>query len=174
METLRKVLLAVAVVVGILFGVSFALPSSWEVQREIEIREGSRVIHEMLTDLERWPEWVSWTWQDPTVRFSFEPVTVGEGAGMSWSSGRLTDGKIRITSSDEDEGVWYDMTYGRFEAKGAIQYVDTAEGTKLIWTQRADVKDPVGKYIARTVPYELERSMLEGLNRLKTRVELGR
>ncbi len=159
------VLLVVAAVVG------FFLPHSFNVAQSVNINAKPSKIHEFVGDLRRWDDWMPWKEMDPTVDVTFPAETKGVGASQAWT-GKDGTGVIKVTASDEDKGVEYDMKLDEMPAKGAIRYERMGDATKVTWSMSGECDMPLlGGYIALLMPRMVGGKFEKGLGKLKSQVE---
>lgn len=172
MGVLKNLAIFLICAVGLAGLVSFALPTTWEVSRELQIGLDSRTVHETVGDLSTWNTWSPFgIAADSSVTFTTGASTTREGATAEWSGEDVGKGSLKITASDQDKGVWFDLTLGggRERAKGVIQYEDLPSGAIMArFSIRGDVSsDPVGRYVGIFRGYTMGPDLVESLSRLK-------
>ena len=161
------VLVVLAVVVGLL------LPSEYSVERSVTIGADPERIHGFVGDLERWPEWTPWLDMDPTIQTVYGENTSGVGASQSWS-GESGSGELTITGWDVDTGVLYDMSFdeGKYMSVGSISYEQVAGGTKVTWSMEGESKGIITRYFGVLMDAMVGPAFEDGLGKLKTRAEM--
>ena len=170
---LKKILIGLVVIIVILVGIGFALPTEYEVSRHIVIDAKPSKIHDHVGDLRRWEDWMVWRDEDPTIETTFGKKTTGVGARQTWT-GKDGEGEIVFTSSDSKRGVEYDMSMdqGRYKAKGSILYEEMGKSTRVTWTMDGDLPMPVvGGYLALIFKLQIGELFAQGLSRLKSQIE---
>ena len=81
---LKRLLVAFALLVGVLFAVGFVLPASTHVERSITIACPPAEVFAMLNSYQRFNAWSPWHGRDPKTVYTFEGPAEGVGAGMRW------------------------------------------------------------------------------------------
>ena len=135
--------------------IAFA-PGRAELVRETTIAARPSEVHALLEDLRRWGTWSPWH----ASGASFSGAERGVDARASWESARGPCALV-VTASDPARGVWYDIRLatggatGRAElpAKGVFQYAEVAGGTRVVWSNAAELEGAR----ERVLGYALER-----------------
>src|SRR6185503_12182168 len=85
MKILKKILIAVGLLLLVLIIVSQFLPSTYHVERSVVIAAKAEAIHPWVNNLKKWPEWSAWTAaKDPTLVYQYEGPEEGVGAISKW------------------------------------------------------------------------------------------
>jgi hypothetical protein len=175
MKWLKRVGLAIASLVLLLFVISLFLPSKWHVERSVIIAHEPGAIYPYLADLRKWPQWTAWTTnKDTTLSYSFEGPSEGTGAVQRWSSRKMGNGVLAIKLADPRKGVWFDleMDRGKFKALGMILLQRLDEGTKVIWINQGELGyNFPGRYFALSLDRMMGPDLSEGLEKLKRVIE---
>ena len=141
---MKKLLVVVIALLGLIFvgcaGLFLLAPSDYEVSREITIAAPAERIHPHVEDLENWPAWSFWNEEyDPTLEVEYSGADKGVGAISTWT-GKDGPGRMEITASKPQEGVWYDMLFGEGDqampSKGVVMYEPAGEKTTVKMTMR--------------------------------------
>lgn len=170
---LKKILIGLVVVIVILVVVGFLLPTDYEVSRYIMIDAKPSKIHDLVGDLKRWDDWMTWTEQDPTIEVTYGKKTTGVGARQTWT-GKDGEGEIVFTSSDSKRGVEYDMSFdqGKYTSKASILYEEMGKSTRVTWTMNGEWPTPViGGYMVLLFTPMIGESFQQSLSNLKSRIE---
>ncbi|MHC4547762.1 MAG: SRPBCC family protein [Planctomycetota bacterium] len=170
---LKKIFIGLVVIILILVGVGFALPTDYEVSRYVVIDAKPSRIHDHVGDLKRWDDWMPWKEQDPSMEITYGKRTTGVGANQTWT-GKDGQGEIVLTSSDKDRGIEYDMSFdqGKIKSKGSVLYEVVGKSTRVTWTMSGEWPTPVlGGYMALLMKPLIGSSFEKGLAKLKQTVE---
>ena len=170
---MKKILIGLVVIIVILVVVGFLLPTEYEVNRYIVIDAKPSKIHDLVGDLKRWEDWMTWKDEDPSIEITFGKKTTGVGARQTWT-GKEGVGEIVFTSSDSKRGVEYDMSFeqGRYTSLGSILYEEMGKSTRVTWTMKGDWPVPVvGGYMVLMFTPMIGKSFEESLGNLKSRIE---
>lgn len=170
-----KMLKWFAIVLGVLllaFVVTgFLLPSSYALERSILIQATPEQIHQLVGDLQRWPEWTPWEEMDPSVETTYGPITTGVGASQTWTSDS-GGGELTFTKSDPLNGVEYAMSFnGAFPSEGVLRYEVTPTGTQVTWSMSGEMDNFISRYMGLLMSSMVGPSFETGLARLKTVAE---
>src|SRR5687767_4609219 len=178
MAFFKQLALVLGGLAGLAFLISFVLPGHWEVAREMQIVVDAREVHHVAGDLANWSTWSPWSKTvDPKATCTASANSSALGATYEWSGPELGKGSLKITASDYDKGVWFDLGLrnGREPVKGVLQYTELPNGGCMVkFSLRGDVcNSPVGRYVALMRGYTTGPDIVDSLLRLKTRVERG-
>ncbi|MFG0315656.1 MAG: SRPBCC family protein [Planctomycetota bacterium JB042] len=173
-----KILIGIVVVLVVLAGIGFVLPTEYAVAKSVTIDAPPAKVHEHVGDLKKWEEFMPWTEDDPSLVTTFGEKTTGVGAHQTWT-GKDGDGELTITKSDPQSGIAYDMAFvfeeRRAPSKSAITYETVDGGTKVTWTMEGDIADMMPPVMAGYMGLMMEGSIGEmfdrGLTKLKEKVE---
>lgn len=170
---LKKILIGLVVIIAILVIVGFLLPTEYEVSRYIVIDAKPSKIHDLVGDLKRWDDWMTWTEQDPTIKVAYGKKTAGVGARQTWT-GKDGEGEIVFTSSDSKRGIEYDMSFnqGKYTSKASILYEEVGKSTRVTWAMKGEWPTPVvGGYMVLLFTPMIGDSFQQSLSKLKSRIE---
>jgi hypothetical protein len=103
---IKKILIAVAVLI-IGFVVVVALqPSEYRVVRSASISAPAAIVFEQLNDLHKWQQISPWAKVDPAAKNTFEGAPKGTGAVLRWvGNSEVGEGSMTITESRPNELV---------------------------------------------------------------------
>ncbi len=125
MTVLKNVFIFLLCVAGIATGVSFVLPSTWEIAREVQIPVDAYGAHAYLDDLSNWKDWCPWgSAADPSIQLNVSPRSQGVGAELSWIGGKkVGTGSLKLTQSDPVKGIAFDarLRGGNVAVKGILE-----------------------------------------------------
>jgi len=176
MKPARKLIVFALCSTGLAAAVSFALPSSWEVAREIQIQAEADEVHRVVADLETWVHWFPWGRHvDPGVQMDVGSPARGAGARLAWRGPQVGDGSLKVSFEDPAQGLWFDLARrgDRERIKGAFQYEELhGSSTMVKLTLRGEVGlDPVERYLALARIYTLGPDLVDALERLERQVQ---
>jgi hypothetical protein len=176
MSVFKQVFVVLLGLLGLALLVSFVLPSSWEVSREMHVSVWPREVHAVAGDLETWKTWSPWsTAADPSAKFELSAETSEVGSTLSWTGRELGTGKLIITSIDRDKGIEFELRLrgGKEIVRGALGYQEIVTGATIVSLRvRGDVGgNPIGRYMAIARGYTMGPSIVEAIARLKRTAE---
>ena len=175
MKTLLMVvvgLVAAAVIAGL------TMPTTYAIEKSVEIQGTTAEVHALVGDLQRWEEWAPWYEDDPSIVNTLGEKTTGVGASQSWTSDS-GDGELTFTKCDAASGIAYDMAFimedTRAPAKSAMSYSAEGDTTTVTWTMEgntADFMPPVVRgLMTPLMKGEIGGMFEKGLETLKGKVE---
>lgn len=165
----KKILLALALLLGLFLLLGSLLPASYSVTRSLFIEAEADQIHSHLVDLRSWPEWTPWNQHlDPTVRFQYSGPEDGVGSSYSWSGDQLGEGVLEITSSEVGRGIVYLLHFeGAPTADGVVQITPMKGGCEVLWKMSGDTSRPLGPYLVPWMDSFIGSDFEEGLKGLQ-------
>jgi uncharacterized protein YndB with AHSA1/START domain len=115
------------------------LPGSWQVHAERVIRAPSDTIFALLGTPRRWDEWTPW----PEIPFTYEGPESGAGARRRWDAPDVGAGSFTITDAEPPTLLRYrvDLAGEDFPTVGSFRLEETAEGTRVTWSEEGDFGD---------------------------------
>jgi hypothetical protein len=178
-RSVKKLLIGLLALVVILAAIGLIAPKDYQVERSVTIQAPAAEVHAWVGELTKWPEWVPWEEDDPTLETTYGEQTTGVGAHQTWT-GKDGDGELTFTKCDPEQGIAYEMAFimedKRVPATSAMTY-RSAEGggTEVIWTMEGSWKGAVPPvmdgWMKILSPWMLGSAFDRGLTKLKGRVE---
>jgi Polyketide cyclase / dehydrase and lipid transport len=139
---LKKILIAVAVVLAALVAVIATRPDTFRVQRSIAIAAPADVVFPYLNDFHRWGEFSPWDKLDPAMKRTYEGAQVGVGASYHWvGNDEVGEGRMTITESKPNEKVAIKLEFIKpFAATNLTDFtlLPAAEGVSLSWAMSGE------------------------------------
>lgn len=171
-----KILLGVLVLIAlIIIIIGLFLPSEIDVERSINVNAAPTVIYPQINNFRNWSKWTVWAKRDSNITNIFEGPEEGEGSIYKWSGNeQVGSGILKITKSDSNHGVWYDMAMddGKFLSKGSITYEPNGDSTRVTWGYQAQTgANIIFKYVMVFFKPYIEHDFDAGLKGLKQVVE---
>jgi len=172
---LKKILITLALVFGLLIIVGLFLSQHYDVSRTVTVRASKSRIHALCDDLTVWDSWAPWTKADKTIVTKLGDKTHGVGASQSWK-GDSGEGRLVFTKSDPNEGIAYDMVFvnggKEVPAKSAMLYKTNGDAVDVTWRIEGEMGMPVvGGYLALFAGSMIGPMFDTGLNGLKAQAE---
>jgi hypothetical protein len=172
---LKKLLLGLLIVVVILLGIGFLLPTEWDVERSILINAPADNIYADVAALRTWPDWTYWNRaREPECKWSFEGPEVGAGAVMRWEGKVHMKGSLTIDAADPAEGISYTLAMEAMDPlEGSIALAPEGEGTRVTWHYHGETNGmPWSNWMVNLfIDSILGGCFEEGLKNLKARAE---
>ncbi|HSH09389.1 MAG TPA: SRPBCC family protein [Oceanipulchritudo sp.] len=177
MKAVKWVIIGVASLLFLFFGITFFLPNAYYVERSVEISAPPVMVYSQVVDLEVWQEWNPWNKMDPDMVITYGEKRVGAGAFYSWSGEIAGGGKMAIIETEAPSHVRYELIFEGFENEPSyssmiLKASDPLGPTMVTWTFEGDVGN---KLFARWMVVLMDRfvgaSYEQGLDALKERCE---
>lgn len=173
-KTLKRVGLGLLGVVVLLVIVGLFLPRQWRVERSIVVQAPAARIHPLLTNLKRWQEWAAWNKEmDPEVKYEYSGPEEGQGASWSWKGPKMGRGRMVVTRSEADKGLWVDeaIESDEINAHGSLIFAAEGSGTRVTWTDTGTLPPVLGGYFVGQINEMLNSHFQIGLEKLKAAAE---
>jgi hypothetical protein len=135
---LKKILIALAVIV-IVFAVIVALqPSEYRVARSATIAAPAPAVFAQVNDFHKWEAWSPWAKLDPAMKQTYEGALAGTGAVYTWSgNNQVGEGRMTLTESRPNEFVRIKLEFLKpFASTAASEFAFKPEGnqTAVTWS----------------------------------------
>ena len=177
MKVLKRILIALVVLVAVLLVVSQLLPARYHVERSVSIKARSEAIFPLLASPKRWPEWSAWTTEKyPNMKYAYEGPEAGVGAISKWED-PSGSGMMKLTAADPAKGVEFDMSFnnGEFLSKGGLAFSANGDETVVRWSHDGDVdRNPLHRFFALLMDKMVGKDFEIGLKNLKAKLEGGK
>lgn len=135
---LKKILIAIAVLVVVLAIVVAMQPSEFRIERTAAIAAPPSAVFAQVNDFHHWDAWSPWAKLDPAMKKTYEGAPAGVGAVSTWSGNQdVGEGRATITESRPDELIRIKLEYLRpFEATNTAEFAFKPEGdhTMVTWS----------------------------------------
>jgi hypothetical protein len=175
MKPLPRLLIGVALLLGLLLAVSFALPKQISVVRSLDINAPEADIFPFLNSPRKFNEWSPWAARDKDMVYSFSGPPAGKGARMTWKSDEFGEGSQEIIESEPGKLVKVALDFGA-EGGGTSFYRLTPKGagTRVTWGFDTDIgNNPIARWMGLMFDRWIGADYEEGLALLASRVEGG-
>jgi len=135
---LKKILIALAVIV-IVFVVIVALqPSEFRVARSATIAAPAAAVFAQVNDFHNWEAWSPWAKLDPAAKNSFEGPSAGTGASFRWAgNNEVGEGSMTIIESRPSDLIRIKLEFLKpFEGTNTAEFTFKPEGsqTAVTWS----------------------------------------
>ena len=173
---LKKILLALVLIVAAFLVVVALQPSEFSVERTTTIAATPEAIFPHVNDLHKWDAWSPWAKLDPNAKVGFGGPDAGEGATMDWAGNdEVGAGKMTITESKPNDLVKFRIDFTEpFVGTSTSSFTFKPDGDKtaVSWGMEAH-----HKFIEKALCLVsngkgmVEGQLDEGLAKLKSVVE---
>lgn len=176
MKSLKKVILAVLLIPVLLVIVSLFLPSKYRVERSVTMQAKPDAVFTHLNTLKKWPEWTAWTVEKyPDMKISFAGPEAGVGAIYSWEGKSTGQGTLKITRSEPNKGIGYDLNFenGKYVSTGDIALEPAGDSVKVTWSNEGNLGwNPISRFFGLFMDKMMGPDFEEGLRNLQKKVEM--
>src|SRR5882762_2064141 len=171
MKVLKKVVLVVLLIPIVLVFASLFLPSIYRVERRVTMNARPGAVFPHINTLKQWPEWTAWTVAKyPDMKVAFTGPEAGVGASCSWESKSAGRGALKITRSEPDKSIGYDLDFenGKHVSEGAITLEPSGESVAVTWSNEGDLgRNPVSRFFGLFMDKLMGPDFEEGLRNLQ-------
>ena len=169
---LKKILIGLAIVLGLLVVGGLALPDDYQVSRSANLAVHPDSLQPYLDDLLLWKTWAPWEKMDTTIVTTMGSITRGVGASQSWTD-KSGGGRLEILVSQPGR-VEYDVWFSQSPKPAhSLMLAEPVEGgTRLTWSMEGEMDMPVvGPYLSMMADRMIGPMFQQGLDDLKELVE---
>lgn len=174
MAILKKIFIALIVLVAGLAVIGFFLPAKFKIERSVTIAAPAEKIYPMISETRKWPTWTVWNERDPNMKIDYTGPASGTGAKWAWQSKSEGDGSMEFTSADASKGIGYKLVLADVGmiSTGVLSMSPAASGTKIIWTNEGEFGgNPFMRYFGLVMDRMVGKDYEAGLAKLKKLVE---
>ncbi len=148
---LKKILLALVLVVLGFAAYVAMLPGEFRVQRSGKIGAPPDKVFALVNDLHKWDAWSPWAKLDPNAKNGFEGPEAGAGASFNWDGNdEVGAGKMTIVESKPNDLVRLKLEFTRpMHGRNDTEFTfkpDNAGGTLVTWTN-SGYNDFIGRAV---------------------------
>jgi hypothetical protein len=174
---MMRLILGLAVLVGIMAGVAFGLPAHVTVTRSQKIAAPESVVFPYLNNLHEFSEWSPWQLRDPQLKVTYGGPQQGKGAQVTWTSEKpsIGTGSMEIVESDPNRNIDLAVNFNGLEGIGSYKLVPDGSGSKVTWSFVYESgSSPLKRWKALMLDGFVGSEYSAGLERLKQKVEAER
>jgi hypothetical protein len=135
---LKKVPVALVLILAALAGFIATRPSEFRITRSRTVAAPPDVVHAYVSDFTKWPEWSPWEKLDPGMRRELSGAPAGTGAEYHWSGNKeVGEGRMTITDSRPTQNVTIRLEFLKpWAATNTTQFdfAPSGTGTNVTWT----------------------------------------
>ena len=171
MKVLKKILIAIAVIVVLIVVIGFMLPKTRHVERFVVIDAPPCVVFAKVNGFQSFNDWSPFVAVVPDAEYEFTGPDFGVGAKISWAATKPKPevGSQTIIASTPCERVDVELDLGtQGHAQSTYLLQPEGEGTRLTWTFDTDFGlDIFGRYFGLILDRQLGPLYAQGLANLK-------
>lgn len=175
MKILKISLMIVGVIVALFFLVAAILPSSYTVERSIEINKAPEVVFEQVADFNNYLKWNPWSKIEPTAKNTISGTQKEVGASWRWEgSDRFGKGSLTIEKIEPHKSIQSKLAFiAPYQSVASDHWVfePTANGAKVTWHNTGELAYPMMRYMGFMFESMLGPQFEQGLRDLKAQCE---
>ena len=135
---LKKILLALAVIIIVFLFVVALQPAEYRVIRNATVSAAPPIVFDQVNDLHKWEAWSPWAKLDPAVKNTFEGPPAGTGAVFAWAGNKkVGEGRMTITESRTNDLIRLRLEFIKpFASTALTEFTFKPEGnqTAVTWS----------------------------------------
>ncbi len=133
-------LIIIAIVIIAFLVIASMRPSTFSLQRNIDVKASPEKIFTHLNDFKNWGAWSPWEKMDPDMKRNFSGSASGKGAYYSWiGNKKVGEGNMEITRSVPSSNIELNLNFLKpFKASNVTEFKITPNGsmTTIHWEMR--------------------------------------
>ena len=133
---LKKILIAVAVIIVVLAVIVALQPSEFRVARSATISAPAPAVFAQVNDFHKWEAWNPWGKIDPAMKQSYEGAPAGTGAIYTWAgNNEVGEGRMTIIESRPSELIRVKLEFFKpFAATNTAEFTFKPEANQTVVT----------------------------------------
>jgi uncharacterized protein YndB with AHSA1/START domain len=174
MRILKRLLIAVALLIVVLIAIAFALPSQFNVARSVTINAPAEKIYPLIATTGQWKNWTVWNQRDPNMKIDYTGPESGLGAKWSWESKIEGSGEMEFTAAEPNKLLGYRLLFKDFNttSNGTLKLEPDGAGTKVTWSFVGEAgNNPMMRYMGLMMDGMIGKDFEAGLANLKALAE---
>ena len=133
---IKKIFIALAVMIIIFVAVVAMRPNEFRISRSAIISAPASAVFENVNDFHNWEAWSPWAKLDPNAKNTFEGPSSGEGAIFRWAgNNKIGEGSNTIIKSRPNELIKIKLEFLKpFAATNTAEFTFEAQGEQTLVT----------------------------------------
>jgi uncharacterized protein YndB with AHSA1/START domain len=176
MKWLKRIVLALVLIVVAFVGIGFILPSAFRVERSVTIAAPADKVYRLISAPAQWKSWTVWNQRDPAMQITYGGPAEGAGAKWSWQSKTEGNGEMEFTAVEPDRSLTYRLSFPEFGMQSTGQLVITPQdgGVRVSWSNQGDMgSNPMNRWFGLFMDSLVGPDFQAGLANLKQLAEKG-
>ena len=174
MKLLKRALIGLGALLGLLVAIGLLLPSHARVQRSIVIERPAADVFVVINSFARFNEWSPWFDIDPNAVYTYAGSVSGVGASMTWKGNpSVGTGTQVITESETNVRTVISLSFEDMPASRVEMHLNPQDqGTLVTWTMDSDLGyNPISRYFGLLMDRFVGPDYEKGLAQLKVLME---
>ena len=154
MKILKRLLIAIGLLIAVLVATAFALPNQFNVARSVTIKASAEKIYPLIATTRQWKNWSVWNQRDPNMKIDYAGPESGIGAKWSWESKSEGSGEMEFTSAEPNKSLGYRLLFKEFDttSAGMLNLEPDGAATKVTWSFVGEAdNNPMMRYMGLTM-----------------------
>jgi len=133
---LKKILIALAVIIIVFLIVVAVQPADYRVVRSKGIAATPEVIFAQVNDFHKWEAWSPWAKLDPAAKNTYEGPGAGTGTSYGWSgNSKIGEGRMAITDSKTNDLIRIKLDFVKpFPSTATTEFTFKPDGLQTLVT----------------------------------------
>lgn len=129
---LKKILIALAVIVIVFVAVVAMQPSAFRISRTTTIAAPAAAVFAQVNDFHNWEAWSPWAKLDPAMKQTYEGAPAGTGAIYTWTGNKeVGEGRMTLTESRPNDLIRIKLEFLKpFEATNTAEFTSNQKAIK--------------------------------------------
>lgn len=174
MKILKRLLIAIGLLIAVLVAIAFTLPSQFNVARSVTINAPAEKIYPLVATTGQWKNWSVWNRRDPNMKIDYAGPQSGLGAKWSWESKSEGSGEMEFTAAEPNKLLGYRLLFKDFNttSNGTLKLEPEGAGTKVTWSFAGEaIRNPMMRYMGLMMDGMVGQDFEVGLANLKALAE---
>jgi uncharacterized protein YndB with AHSA1/START domain len=137
-RTIALVLGAIALVLLVVIAMQ---PSTFEVERSIDVAAPADVVFAHLEGPKALDVWSPWVKMDPQQKIAYEGPVSGVGASESWDGPQMGAGRLTVTGIEPNQAVEMQLDFTRpmrATNRAVFTLTPAGDGTHVVWRMEGE------------------------------------
>ena len=174
MRILKRLLIAIGLLISGLVAFAFALPNQFNVARSVTINAPAEKIYPLIATTRQWKNWSVWNRRDPNMKIDYAGPQSGLGAKWSWESKSEGSGEMEFTAAEPNKLLGYRLLFKDFNttSAGTLTLEPDGANTKVTWSFVGEAgNNPMMRYMGLMMDGIIGKDFESGLANLKALAE---
>ena len=144
MKTLKRILVALLILVGVYMITALLAPDSYEVVRSKTINAPVDVVWDQVSQFNNWENWSPWKEKDPTATYELDGADGTVGTTYKWAGDIELSGEgyMKISEVVEHEKFGYELGFTKpmeMKSDGGFTLKAVGETTEVTWKDGGEI-----------------------------------
>jgi hypothetical protein len=154
--------------------IALILPSSYTVEKTMEMNAPAEKCYNMVTDLNNYRDWNPWSKMEPDAQKNIQGTPKTPGHSFEWIGKKIGHGKLTLKRVDTNKSADLDLEFFKpFKSKADDNWTFTESGgkTTVTWKNSGGLPFPMARLMGPMITKNLSAQFVEGLTNIKNIIE---